>query len=191
MGDTSVALEALRHGITPAERELGTRYLAATRDRLAEALAGLSQAQWNFRHHPDRWSIAECMEHIAIIEERVQDIVGQMAAAPADSADRDVKQTDAFILVAVPMRHPRFNAPARVAPVGGRTGAEAFEHFLKCRVRSADLLQSAPNLRGHVVPHPVFGPWDGYEWILAAGGHSARHTGQILEIRSDPNFQAA
>jgi hypothetical protein len=58
-------------------------------------------------------------------------------------------------------------------------------------VRTAELLSVARNLRGHVLPHPVFGPWDGYQWILAAGCHSARHTGQILEVKADPNFPPA
>jgi hypothetical protein len=40
------------------------------------------------------------------------------------------------------------------------------------------------------VDHPVLGPLDGYEWILAAAAHSERHTKQILEVKADPNFPA-
>jgi DinB superfamily len=177
-------------GVTHAEREHMTNYLAAVSDRLMEASKGLSEAQWNFRPGRDRWSIAETMDHLATIEDRVHDILGQMAAAPADTG-RDVKRMDAYLQVAIPMRHPKITAPARVAPAGGRTGAEALEHLLAKRKRLAEMLASAPNLRGHVVPHPIFGPLDGYQWIVAAGCHSARHTDQILEIRSDAQFPAA
>lgn len=177
--------------VTSAEREHAARYLAATRDRLVEALQGLSEVQWNFKPSPDRWSIAENTEHLAIVEERVQEIVRNIGQGPADAPDRDIKQVDAFILVAIPMRHPKFKAPERVAPLGGRSGAEALAQFLKSRARTAEMLASAPHLRGYVVPHPIFGPWDGYEWILGGGGHSARHTGQILEVKADPNFPAA
>lgn len=43
-------------------------------------------------------------------------------------------------------------------------------------------------LRRHVIQHPAFGPLDGYEWVLAAAGHTARHTQQILEVKADPTF---
>jgi len=190
MNHNSTAVVAPAEGITSAERELATRYLAATRDLLVESLRGLSEAQWNFKPSADRWSIAETMEHMAIVEDRVQEIVGNMSQAPADAPDRDTKQVDAFILTVIPMRHPRYKAPERVSPLAGRSGAQALDAFLQSRVKTAELLSAAPNLRGHVLPHPVFGPWDGYEWILAAGGHCARHTGQILEVKADPNFPA-
>jgi len=177
--------------VTVAEREHAERYLAATRDRLVESLKGLSDAQWNFKPSPDRWSIAENMEHIAIVEGRVQEIVGNMAQAPPDAADRGVKQVDAFIHVVIPMRHPRFKAPERVSPLGSRPGAQSLEDFLASRSRTAELLVSSPHLRGRVLPHPIFGPWDGYQWILAAGSHCARHTDQILEVKEDPNFPAS
>jgi hypothetical protein len=34
----------------------------------------------------------------------------------------------------------------------------------------------------------VFGPLDGYDWILAVAAHTARHTQQILEVKADPGF---
>ena len=38
------------------------------------------------------------------------------------------------------------------------------------------------------MPHPVFGHWDGYQWMLAAGAHTARHVAQIREIQSTKGF---
>lgn len=52
------------------------------------------------------------------------------------------------------------------------------------------LLVEAPALRGHVIPHPFLGPWDGYQWILAAGAHGARHTAQIEEVKASAGFPA-
>lgn len=174
--------------VTSAEREQAALYLAATRDRLIESLKGLSEAQWNFKPSPDRWSIAEIMEHLAIGEERIGEIVGKMADAPVASTDRDAKRVDAFVLADIPNRYPRFQAPPRVGPSGRWAGPEAAEQFLRNRAQTAELLSSSAYLRGRVVPHPVFGPWDGYEWILAAGGHCTRHTGQIFEVKAHPNF---
>ncbi len=187
----TLAVKAPADALTSAEREHAARYLAVTCDRLAETMRGLSEAQWNFKPARDRWSIAEVMEHVAIVEDRVQEIVSKLGEAPEDAPDRDVKQMDVSILVDIPRRYPRFKAPERVSPVGGRMGARVLEHFLESRARTTEMLASAPHLRGRVVPHPIFGPWDGYEWILGGAAHCARHTGQIMEVKADPNFPVA
>jgi len=68
-----------------------------------DAVKGLSPAQWNFKPAPERWSIAECMEHIAA-EDFIRGAVenGVMKAPPAPG--RDVAQIDAAIIENVPER---------------------------------------------------------------------------------------
>ncbi len=51
--------------LTQADRDKGLQYLESTRRGVVNATEGLSAAQWNFKAAPDRWSVAECMEHIA------------------------------------------------------------------------------------------------------------------------------
>ena len=177
--------------LTEAEKDQAARYLVATRDGVTREVDGLSEVQWNFKPAPDRWSLAEVMEHVAVIEGRILQILGQLGECAADAAERDVKQVDAFVLAEVPQRYPRVTAPARVAPTGRWAGQAALKEFLESRTRLFVMLSSAPHLRGHVFPHPIFGPWDGYQWILAAGGHCVRHIGQMREVKADPNFPAA
>jgi len=43
------------------------------------------------------------------------------------------------------------------------------------------------DLRNHVVTLPP-GSFDSYQMILFIGAHSNRHTQQIEEVKSDPNF---
>lgn len=64
----AVLLATLASGqsITPAEREKAISYLKRTEATLFESVAGLSEAQWNFKPARERWSIAESAEHIAI-----------------------------------------------------------------------------------------------------------------------------
>jgi hypothetical protein len=190
MAQEAVGLAAPAQGITESEREQAAKYLAATRDGLVEAVRGLSDAQWNFKPAADRWSIAQAMEHMAIIEGRVQDLMGRLTEAPADFPMREVKQVDAFVLYIVPSRAFRIRAPERVAPPGRWTGPVALEHFLEGRKKTFELLDTARYLRGRILPHPVLGSWDGYQWILAAAGHVARHTEQIREVKAHPNFPA-
>ena len=190
-GAISLAGGATGQDITTMEREQALRYLAETRTGVIEAVKGLSEAQFNFKPAPDRWSGAECLEHIAIVENQVLSGVRvRLEKAPAPSADRDVQRVDAMVLSTVPDRSTKVQAPPQLVPTGHTTPAATLERFLASREQTVNWLKSDSDLRGHSVDHPVLGPLDGYEWILAIAGHSERHTKQILEVKADPNFPA-
>jgi hypothetical protein len=59
--------------VTSAERDRALQYLESTKKNMLEATEGLSQAQWNFKPTPDRWSVAQVMEHIAAPEDFIRD----------------------------------------------------------------------------------------------------------------------
>jgi hypothetical protein len=164
-----------------------SRYLTETRDALVDSAAGLSPSQWDFKTAPDRWSIAEIIEHVVVIENRVHAIVGKMDEASLSDPDNNPAQMDDFIFAEVPKRSTKIQAPAQVSPTGRWPGPEAIVHFVESRQKTIQLLATS-SLRGHVFPHPVFGPWDGYQWLLAVAAHSARHTEQIREVKADSKF---
>ncbi len=176
-----------------SSRELSeaTRYLTSTRDSLVEVLNGFSEAQWHFKPAPDCWSSAEILEHIVLIEDRVQAIVSRMPEAPPAEPDRINSQIEEIILAEVPRRSTKLQAPPPALPSHQWSPAETLTRFLESRHRTLALLAEAPSLRGHVLPHPVLGLWDGYQWILAAAAHSARHTDQILEVKACSGFPEA
>ena len=64
----SLGVAAFGQELTTADRERGTKYLAQTRDGIVAATKGLSEAQLKFKPAPDRWSVAETLEHIALAE---------------------------------------------------------------------------------------------------------------------------
>jgi hypothetical protein len=174
-------------GLTADQIAKASRHLSATRDVLVEAVAGLSPLQWSFRPTYESWSIAEILEHLVLIEGRVHTIVGNMSNAPeAESPGKQIEM-DEIILSEVPKRSTKIKAPEPVCPKGRWSGDEALQCFLTSRERTMQLL-AAPLLRGRVRPHPLFGPWDGYQWLLATGLHTARHNEQIREIKGDVNF---
>jgi hypothetical protein len=60
---------------------------------------GLSGAQWAFKPAPDRWSIAEIVEHMIFVQERVLGpLRDQLAAAPAVPAGYDYRQVDVVVI---------------------------------------------------------------------------------------------
>lgn len=60
---------AFGQALTQADRDKGVKYLEQTRDAIVAATSGLSEAQWKFKAAPDKWSVAETLEHIALAED--------------------------------------------------------------------------------------------------------------------------
>jgi len=169
---------------TPQQKDSAAAYLASSRDELMDAVKDLYHAQWTFQREPGEWSIAGILEHLAIIEGRVQMLISRLPDAPPAEPDRNEAEIEALILQAIPHRTSRVPAPDAAQPKGECTPFESFQEFIRKRERTLDFLHTAPCLRGRVLPHPVFGLWDGYQWILATAAHTVRHVDQIREIKS-------
>jgi hypothetical protein len=176
--------------LSPADRASGVQFLEQTRDGVVEATKGLSEAQFKFKAAPDRWSVAETLEHIALAEDYIFGITTEkVMKAPAGAPDRDYKKIDAIVLAMVPDRSHKAQAPPPLVPTGKWTPAESLDHFLKSRAKTIEYMKTTPDLREHVVTDDPLGqPMDGYEFLLFIGAHSERHTKQILEVKADPNF---
>jgi DinB superfamily len=175
--------------LTQAEKDKALQYLESTKKDVLGATRGLSDAQWNFKPAPDRWSIAECMEHIASAEDFIRGrIVEGVMQAPA-VPDRDVAKIDASIMENVPERKTKVQAPEPLKP-SNRFGSPegSIKHFVESRATTEDFLKNTPGLRDHAVDSPVGTKWDGYEFILLIAAHSERHTNQIKEVKADPNY---
>ena len=173
--------------ITPHQRQFALDYLATTRDDLLAAIQLLSPAQWHFRPTENGWSILQIVEHLALIEGRVHGVIQRIPEAPEAEAGRDDLAIDAFILRTLPHPKRKVEAPPIVSPRGQWTPEQAVREFVSVREQTLDLLNAA-TLRGRVLPHPMFGPWDGYQWILGTAAHTARHTGQIRETHAAAGY---
>ena len=176
--------------LTQAEREHALQYLESTKQDVLDATKGLSEAQWNFKPAPDRWSVAQVMEHIAAAEDfiRVNLVQDKVMTLPAGVPGRDVNKIDAAVEAMVPDRSHKAQAPDSLVP-NNRFGSpeRSLKHFLESRETTEQFLRSTAGLRDHVMDGPV-GKMDGYEFILFIAAHSERHVKQINEVKADPNF---
>src|SRR5687767_15134152 len=94
---------------TQTDRVTAIKHLEATRQAFLQSIAGVSEEQWRFKAGPDRWSIAEVAEHIAISEDTIfQLITTQMLKAPAPSAPAT---PDEKVIAALEDRTQKFQAP--------------------------------------------------------------------------------
>jgi hypothetical protein len=185
-----LSIAAFGQALTQADRDKGVKHLEETRDGVVAATKGLSEAQMKFKAAPDRWSVAETLEHITVAEDFLfQNVTDKIMKAPAGPADRDTAKLDAMILTMVPDRSQKRQAPGPLVPTGRWTPSETLDHFLKSRARTIEFLKSTPDLREHAsADNPFQQPMDAYQALLFVAAHSERHTKQMLEVKADPNF---
>jgi hypothetical protein len=178
--------------VSQADKDRALAYLESTKKGVVDATKGLSDAQWNFKPTPDRWSIAEVMEHLAAAEDMIrgmdqEQVMKTPAISPRDPAE--LQKIDAGVIAQVPDRSHKIQAPEPLKPTN-RFGspADAEKHFVESRAVTEEYLKTTPDLRAHATDSPMGVKLDGYEWVLLIAAHSERHTKQMLEVKADPNF---
>jgi len=185
------AASAKAQDVSQAEKEHALQYLESSKKGVLDATKGLSDAQWNFKPAPDRWSVAQVMEHLAAAEDMIrglaQDQVMKTPVVPIRDAE-ETKKADDAVLAMVPDRSHKVQAPEPLQPTN-RFGSPvaAQKHFVESRAVTEEYLKNATGLRAHLGDSPM-GKLDGYEFVLLIAAHSDRHTKQMLEVKGDPNF---
>jgi hypothetical protein len=196
-GTATAVAEAADEKLVQSELERARLYLEQTRCCLVGATRGLSDAQWNFKPAPHRWSIAEILEHLIAVQEFVLGPVrGQLAASPVFFDRHDYGQVDEIVMNKFPNRLKKFQTSEALYPVGQWAPPVLSERLLSNHGLLLEYLESTPHLRRHMVESPplkaitngAFESMDGYQWVLGTAAHNERHTKQILEIRADTNF---
>ena len=179
--------------LSKADRERGVQYLLKTKNAILDATKGLSDAQWNFKRAPDRWSVAQVLEHIAKAEGLLFKMASEQAMkGPPRPVGVNVKEIDELVVARVPDRSKKAEAPDPLRPSNEfGSAAASLKHFVESRDKTIKYLQSAQGLRDHAIDGPIGQRLDPYEWLLFVAAHSERHTKQINEVKADPNFPKA
>jgi DinB family protein len=177
--------------MTDSEREFATKQLLEGRDAVIRAISSLGDAQLQFKPQPDRWSIADCVEHLAVTEDLLFDLIAKGAPNP-DGIPLDPAK-DGRLVAAIVDRSRKFSAPAAVRPHAHfASPADAVQHFRDSRKRTLAYTRCCTeDLRRLFTPHPVLGEIDCYRCLLLLALHPARHAAQIEEIKQHPQFPTA
>jgi hypothetical protein len=179
------------HTLTADQRTAITGELERSHAALLNAARGLTSIQFTWKPAPDRWSVAETLEHIALVESLFQGRLNRMSAAePSTEAAERVAGRSETIAQAGRNRATKRNAPSPALPQGAFTTFEAFEiHFTPLRQRSISFVQTtdAP-LHALTEAHAALGELSGYQWLRLLAAHCERHIEQAHEVRATPGF---
>ena len=176
--------------MTSGERETVLRNLAESRERLLGAVKGLSREQLHHRSAPGRWTVAECVEHIATVEGRVLGLIQMtLSQGPAPSKRSAFEGKENAMVEDIAGRITRFQAPDFLVPRGQWPDEQLLKEFEAARRNTREFAASTDaDLRNHFYAHPVFGDLDLYQWLLLVGAHCDRHRAQSEEVMASGGF---
>ncbi|MEP6778525.1 MAG: DinB family protein [Gemmatimonadaceae bacterium] len=160
-------------------------YLARERAELEAYVASLPDKSLQERAHPDRWSVSEMLEHLVIVENGSGRMVSKLTkeaieegSAPETATSSMLGSLDAHYAPNTRIVAPAFLTPDKKIPV-----ADSLAELRVARARLLGAIQKANGLDLTRVkgPHPVFGPIDGYQWLVMIGKHEERHLQQMKD----------
>ncbi len=172
--------------MTEVEREFLVRGLRASAANLAEAVGGLTAGQAKYRETPERWSIAEVMEHLVVWESFMLDAVHGALERPAEPEKQQAAGGKESLVLALATSRDRPLKSREAARPTGRWNdvGEMLAEFRARRAKTVAFAESTlVDLRCHFFAHIVFGDLDCYQWLVAMGQHTLRHVEQIEEIK--------
>lgn len=186
-----LAVTSKKTPITDKERKAASELLSQTEQGVFNSLLGVSDAQLNFKPAPDRWSIAECIKHIAVTEQmlwQMTDAALKQAANPEKRSE--IKATDEQVVKMIESRAQKVKTAPAMEPQNTpfKSLADALASFRAAREKLIEFVKTTDSdMRNHVVTFTA-GTYDSYQMVLFIAAHSNRHTQQMEEVKADPNF---
>jgi len=178
--------------LSKKERKMATAHLKTTQKEVMKSIKGLSEAQLNFKSAPDRWSVKECMYHIALSENNLWQWVDGTLKAPANPDKRaDIKMTDEQVIAGVSSRATKAKTFEALEPKSAKWANtdEALAAFLEGRSKLINYVKNtSDDMRNHVAMQSPVGALDAYQLILLISSHTNRHVQQINEVKADVGF---
>jgi hypothetical protein len=176
---------------TEADRQYLSTNLNRSLNELISETQNLTTEQWNFKETPDRWSIAEIVEHIGIWELLMQREISQaLAQGPKPELTKDARPDSiGYVFIMEEKKHitNEYTQPFTFAqPIGAMGGPAAIKWVTKMRTESIELvnttdkdlrLHSQMKNRGTV--HQVY---------ITTFGHMDRHLRQIRKVKMHAKY---
>ena len=177
--------------LTAKERDYAIQFLKETQSAVFDAVKNLNKAQLTYKPAEDKWSIEECIKHIAAAEQILWMMAEESLKQPVNPGEKAaIKFTDEELIHAVKDRSHKSKTFAALEPSNSpyKTMAEALTSFKENREKLIAFVRSTQeDLRNHVLVLPN-GTYDTYQFILLISAHSDRHTQQIEELKANIDF---
>ena len=186
----AAAIPLVAAPITQADRDKLIQDLEHSRQMFLSAIADVkTEAQWNYKPAPDRWSVGECAAHIIAAEDYFRTNIADALKSPPLPAEQQSNAGDAIISSMIRNRTQKYTAPGPLEPAGKvQPKGESIAAFEATRAKTLEYVRTtADALREHGsgTPPQVM---SAYQMVLMLSGHTERHTAQLLEVKASPGY---
>lgn len=172
--------------MTTGERERLISHLEMTGSWLADELAGLSQAQLEYRKTPDSWSVREVVEHLAIAEPQYWKNLQDLIAGPPANEPTTAKDAGVLWYGIDRTEHTKTGKAREPSGQFVNQTSKALESFTKLRATMLDFARTTDaDLRSRNFGKNAV---DGYQWFVMISSHAQRHILQIRELKHSKDF---
>ncbi len=161
----------------------------------------LTPEQLNWKPAPEKWSVGQCLEHLAISNEVYQPPIAEaLAGSPPGGGAREITPgwfARWFIrnYIAPSPHSRRARAPGKIAPVLSRVEPSILDRFLDDNRKMRDLMARAAahdvnriRFRNPFIPGIRFTVGTGFE---LTSRHEDRHLLQAERVMQSPGFPRA
>src|SRR5687768_3763445 len=160
---------------------------ASIRDKFKGSFASLTDQQLNERPAADEWSIAQIVEHVAIVNGGALRICAKLLGkgeAAGKTNDGSVFISPEFVAAASSAVGQKLEAPEMVRPINNVPIADSVAKLDELQGHYADLKAKFESIDGvdAKFPHPYFGDLSAQEWLVLSGAHEIRHLKQIRRV---------
>ena len=167
----------------------------AAQARFAGAVANLSEAQLDFRPAEDRWTIAEIAEHVGIVNDgflRITHKLLKQAEAVGKPPKTEFNLGPVILNESGEQNPTKFSAPDRVKPQGGVSLDDALQKMRETLDGFAAIKEriEVTDLSDEKFPHPAFGDFSAYQWMILLSEHQDRHRLQIEGVKASAGYPA-
>ncbi|MEQ9425432.1 MAG: DinB family protein [Cyclobacteriaceae bacterium] len=175
---------------TEEDRNYLLENLIRSKEELIEETQNLTTQQWNFKGSPDRWSINQIVEHIALYELIFMNAIsvalqkGPVPNFPHYAPDSLFVDQDPYGLKQ--NKTTDFTKPFSITvPLGNNEGQDNLTWLLKMRDESIEFIQiDKRNLREYYIN---FGP-NVHQKCMMIFVHTDRHIRQIKKVKAHEKY---
>ena len=160
--------------MTPTERDYVITQFAQTRHLVKQTFKGLSSQQFLYRPETGAWSMADNIEHLIVVEQRVLGRIEALLQQPPD-VSKHAAMSDERVVDVIGTVVERMQAPPQVVPTSQWPPEQLVPEFEKARQRTYDFAAAADgDLRRRFISHYLYGDLDGYQWLVLLSAHCRR-----------------
>jgi hypothetical protein len=155
------------------------------RRELLDSLEGIPGERLCRKAAPDKWSVAEILDHLRMVESGIARLitkrVGQARDAGIGAEQSTAPVLPSFGAYAAKLESSILQSPSMVKPKENVDISEALEGLGDSReaLRAAVVSANGVALGEIRHTHPVLGELDLYQWLIFLGEHEGRHKKQI------------